>query len=367
MADHQGDNRSVVILTGATGSLGSHLLASFARSPVVGTVVCLNRRSSTPGTVRQREALSSRKLDLTNAESGKLRMLDVNTAEPRLGLSTDEYSWLVGNATHIVHNAWPMSLARPIHTFAPQFQALRNLLDLAREMACTPNPNGRRIGFHTLPLDYPEAKWVCERMLDETLHRYPDSFRPMVMRLGQITGSTLMGIWPSTKHMPMLIKSAQSLQAWPDLEDPLHWIPVDIVAQAMVDLALPELKQSHAGGDCEPDAFPVYHIDNPVGQPWKEMASFIPSALGIPAGRVIPYRHWLGLLHSSSLDRDRDIPAANLMEFFIRDFEHMACGGLILDTARCQQHSKAMALQGPVSAEVKQYIEHWRRTGLQRQ
>ncbi|KAL4784152.1 hypothetical protein BJX76DRAFT_357355 [Aspergillus varians] len=392
LGNEQGENSAVVILTGATGSLGSHLVASFARNPLVRTVVCLNRRSNVAGTVRQSEALSSRMLKLTEAESGKLRMLDGNTSEPHLGLPADEYTWLARNATHIVHNAWPMSLARPIHTFVPQFQALRNLLDLAREMACNYSASGRRIGFQfvssisvvgsaaqqrvleqrvdlgsTLPLGYPEAKWVCERMLDETLHRYPDHFRPMVVRPGQITGSTHTGIWPNTEHMPMLIKSAQSLQAWPDLDGPLHWIPVDVVAQTMADLVLPDLKPSSSQlpGHREPDAFPVYHIDNPVGQPWKEMTLTITSALGIPSDRIMPYQEWLALLRSSPLDRDRDIPAAKIMQFFTRDFEHMACGGLILDTTLSQKHSKAMAAQGPVSAEeVRQYIESWRAIGF---
>ncbi|RDW86990.1 putative polyketide synthase [Aspergillus mulundensis] len=385
----QGHKGIVVIITGATGSLGSHLVASFARNPAVRTVVCLNRRSNTPGSIRQGEALSSRRLELTEAESRKLRMLDGNTSEPHLGLPADEYTWLARNATHIVHNAWPMSLARPIHTFVPQFQALRNLLDLAREMACNLSPNGMRVGFQfvssisvvgsaaqqrvleqrvdlrsSLPIGYPEAKWVCERMLDETLHRYPDHFRPMVVRPGQITGSRHAGIWPHSEHMPLLIKTAQTLQAWPDLNGPLHWVPVDTVAQTMGDLLLPGVDSSSLDKR-EHDAYPVYHIDNPVGQPWKEMTPVITSALNIPSDRVIPYQDFLNLLRSSPLDRDREIPAAKIMDFFTRDFEHMACGGLILDTTLSQQHSAAMAAQGPVTAEeVRQYIKRWREMGF---
>ncbi|KAL4976239.1 hypothetical protein BDW66DRAFT_151186 [Aspergillus desertorum] len=391
----QESSGNVVIITGATGSLGSHLVASFARNPSVLTVVCLNRRSKTPGTLRQSQALSSRKLELTEAESSKLRVLDGNTSEPHLGLPADEYTWLARNATHIVHNAWPMSLARPIHTFVPQFQALRNLVDLAREMACNLSPSGIRVGFQfvssisvvgsaaqqrvleqrvdlrsSLPIGYPEAKWVCERMLDETLHRYPDYFRPMVVRPGQITGSSHTGCWPHTEHMPLLIKTAQTLRAWPDLDGPLHWVPVDTVAQTMVDLLLPGTPSNpnHARATLdkrEPDAYPVYHIDNPVGQPWKEMTPIITSALNIPSDRVIPYQDFLNLLRSSPLDRDREIPAAKIIDFFTRNFEHMACGGLILDTTLSQEHSAALAAQGPITEEeVKRYIQRWREIGF---
>ncbi|KAL2808461.1 hypothetical protein BJX63DRAFT_439371 [Aspergillus granulosus] len=382
---------AVVVITGATGSLGAHLVASFARNPTVRTVVCLNRRSNTPGTIRQRDALSSRMLTLSETETAKLRMLDGATSEPNLGLSAEEYTFLAQNATHIVHNAWPMSLQRPIHTFASQFQAMRNLLDLARIMASNNTNGANRIGFqlvssisvvgsadttrvpesrvplrYTLPLGYPEAKWVCERMLDETLHRYPGHFRPMVVRPGQITGSHEGGIWPHTEHMPMLIKTAQALGAWPDLDGPLHWIPVDTVADTMMDLLLPSPDTFDAdvsGG--EPDAYPVYHIDNPLGQPWKEMNQTITRILGIPSERIIPYADFLHLLQSSKLDRDREIPAAKIMEFFTKAFLHMACGGLILDTARSEEHSVSLAGQGVVSEElVRLYVERWRGMGV---
>jgi acyl transferase domain-containing protein/nucleoside-diphosphate-sugar epimerase/acyl carrier protein len=389
------DDGAVVIITGATGSLGAHLVASFARNPTVRTVVCLNRRSNTPGTIRQRDALSSRMIMLSESETAKLRMMDGATSEPNLGLSSEEYAFLAQNATHIVHNAWPMSLQRPIHTFASQFQAMRNLLDLAREMASSPTrtTSRRRIGFqlvssisvvgsadttrvpetrvplrYTLPLGYPEAKWVCERMLDETLHRYPDHFRPMVVRPGQITGSHEGGIWPHTEHMPMLIKTAQALGAWPDLDGPLHWIPVDTVADTMVDLLLPSDEHfdgEGGGGGREPDAYPVYHIDNPLGQPWKEMNLTITKILGIPSDRVIPYSDFLHLLQTSKLDRDREIPAAKIMEFFTRAFLHMACGGLVLDTSRSEEHSVSLAGQGVVGEElVRLYVERWREMGV---
>ncbi|KAL4804152.1 hypothetical protein BDV18DRAFT_162559 [Aspergillus unguis] len=376
---------AVVIITGATGNLGSHLVASFARNPRVCEVVCLNRRSNVPGVDRQKEALASRRLQLTKAESAKLRILDGNTSEPHLGLAADDYNYLKTNGTHIIHNAWPMSLHRPIQTFVPQFQTLRNLLDLAREMACNNPSSSQRIGFQfvssisvvgaaaqqrvleqrvelgsSLKIGYPEAKWVCERMLDETLHRYPGHFRPMVVRPGQITGAS----WPTSEHMPLLIKTAQCLRAWPDLNGPLHWVPVGTVAQTMADILLPKLPGKKKDKR-EPDAYPVYHIDNPVGQPWKAMTPIITSALDIPPDRVLPYQEFLNLLRSSPLDRDREIPAAKMMDFFTRDFEHMACGGLILDTTLSQQHSEAMSAQGPVSAEeVKGYIKRWRELGF---
>ncbi|KAL7625008.1 hypothetical protein AAE478_004222 [Parahypoxylon ruwenzoriense] len=375
---------AVVIVTGATGSLGSHLIEGFARNPAVKSVVCVNRRTSTPVDKRQNEAFSSRGIELSASSWAKLRVLETDTAKPQLGLSTEEYTWLVHNGTHIVHNAWPMSGTRPVRGFEQQFQALRNLLDLARDIASYRyNDEGFRVGFQlvssigvvghadkarvpeervplgaVLPNGYCEAKWVCERMLDETVCRYPERFRPMVVRPGQISGSRTSGYWNPVEHFAFLIKSAQTLRAWPDFDGVLQWIPVNDVAGTMVDLLCVEKLHNIS------DAFPVYHIDNPVGQPWKEMNPVLADALDISSDRVVPFHDWVKLVRRSPLPAETDNPAARLVDFLDYNFERMSCGGLILDTTKSKQHSSTMAGLGPVSAEVaRRYITAWKTTG----
>lgn len=58
--DARGPSEQCVFLTGATGSLGSHLVAQFAELSDVQSVVCVNQRSSTDVETRQQEAVSSR-------------------------------------------------------------------------------------------------------------------------------------------------------------------------------------------------------------------------------------------------------------------------------------------------------------------
>ncbi len=87
-----------------------------------------------------------------------------------------------------------------------------------------------------LPGGYTEAKWACERMLDETLHRYPQLFRPMVARPWRIAGSTTSGYWNPVEHFAFLMKSAQTLRAWPDFDGVLQWLPVGKCAQVMAEL-----------------------------------------------------------------------------------------------------------------------------------
>jgi acyl transferase domain-containing protein/thioester reductase-like protein/SAM-dependent methyltransferase/acyl carrier protein len=380
------DLGAVVLVTGATGSLGSHLVQKLAENPVVAQVVCLNRRSSSglSPEKRQQEAFLSRGIALSSPGArAKLRVLETDTSQAQLGLPPHEYAWLVQHGTHVVHNAWPMSGTRPVSAFEPQLQAMRNLLDLAREMASRDAAHPVRVGFQfvssigvvgyagesrvlerrvplsaVLPSGYGEAKWVCERMLDETLHRHPSLFRPMVVRPGQIAGSSTSGFWNPVEHFAFLVKSAQALRAWPDLDGVLQWIPVDHCAGVMADL----LKMAAAD---LPDAYPVYHIDNPVGQQWKAMSPVLAAALDIPPHAIIPFKSWIRRVRRSPLLAETENPAARLIDFLDIHFERMSCGGLILDTARAKEHSETMAKEGPVSPELARlYVAGWKTMGF---
>lgn len=235
-----------VLLTGATGSLGSHLVSHFARQSAIQKVVCVNRpRSGSDPMQRQRSALQDRGISMDETAFAKLVVVEMDTSKPCLGLSAQEYDELSSSVTHIVHNAWPMTIARPVRGFEPQFQTMRNLIDLAADVA-SKRPTDFRVGFQfissiatvglyphvtgnclapeermgvacCLPSGYGDAKLVCERMLDQTLHKFPHRFRPMIARIGQIAGSKDSGWWNSAEHMSFLIKSSQTLQSLPDL------------------------------------------------------------------------------------------------------------------------------------------------------
>ncbi|KAL7953269.1 hypothetical protein V8C34DRAFT_321334 [Trichoderma compactum] len=374
---------AAVIVTGATGSLGAHLAQSLAERQDVAMVICVNRQSSVPADQRQAEAFSSRGIALSPSAQEKLRVYESDTSKPQLGLPTQEYAWLVANATHIIHNAWPMSGTRPLKAFEPQLQTMRNLLDLAREIALG-NPKSR-VGFQfvssigvvgyadtsagppipearvpiasVMPSGYTEGKWVCERMIDETLHRYPRLFRATVTRPGQISGSSRSGFWNPVEHFAFLVKSAQALRVWPDLRGRLQWLPVDLSAGVMVDL----LQLEHDG---ETTAYPVYHIDNPVGQLWEDMSPVLTTALDIPPQNVIPFADWIMRVRRSPLSGDEN-PAARIIDFLDGHFERMSCGGIILDTQKAKEHSATMAISGPVSSDIaRAYVASWKAMGF---
>lgn len=382
LVEHPQTTAHCVVLTGATGSLGSHLVAHLANLPSVTTVVCINRttRESEPE-ARQHKALRDRGIHIDTRGLSKLRVLETDTSKPRLGLAGDEYTGLVSSITHIAHNAWPMSGNRPIYRFEAQFQVMRNLIDLCYEANAATSriisfqfissiavvghqplwsgnalvPEERVSIESVLPNGYGDAKYACERMLDATLHQHARHFRAMSVRLGQVAGSSKTGYWNTQEHLSFLVKSSQTLRALPNFDNQLSWTPVDLVAATLSDLLF------RSSG--HPD--PIYHIDNPVRQPWRSMIPVWAAALDIPQSNIISFDEWVRRVRHFPGSVEKDNPAYKLVEFLDSNFLRMSCGGLLLDTTRAKAHSSTLAAAGPVSDEVALgYIQYWKKVGF---
>ena len=97
---------------------------------------------------------------------------------------------------------------------------------------------------------------------------------------------------------------------------------------------------------------PIYHIDNPIQQPWQEMMVTLADALNVPTSNIIPFRDWVTKVRRSPLSIEKDNPAGKLIDFLDDHFLRMSCGGLILDTKKACEHSRTLAAVGPVSDEV---------------
>ena len=372
-----------VLVTGATGSLGSHIIAHLAQLPEIQTVVCLNRLSTTEPTLRQRESLKTKSISLSPTQMLKLEVLEADTSKPMLGLRADIYQRLVSSVTHIFHNAWPMSLTRTVHSYVPQFKVMQNLINLARE-ASAKRPAPFRFGFQfissigiaghhptwtgkalaleepmtvesVLEVGYAEAKLVCERMIEATLQCHKDHFRSMSVRIGQIAGSTKSGYWNPVEHLVSLLRSSQALKLLPDLPGTLSWCPVDHVAATLSELLFSSAANAPR---------PIYHIENPSRQPWREMVDLLANALGVPRSNVVPFDRWLDNVRRYP-GPSTDNPAAQLASFFDADFIRMTCGGLVLDTTKSREHSSTLRKMDAVDQElVMKYIDTWKRAGV---
>ena len=210
-----------------------------------------------------------------------------------------------------------------------------------------------------LPTGYGDAKYICELMLDKTLHLHQDRFRAMTVRLGQVAGSSTSGYWNPTEHLPFVIKSSQTLNALPDFNGVLSWTPVDEVASTLVDLAfIPKYETP----------YPIYHIDNPIRQTWKNMIPVLARSLGIPSTGVIPFEDWVQRVKDHPCPLGGALgenPAISLIDFLDANFLRMSCGGLLLETKRARRHSRTLSAVGPVGdGTTKMFVDFWRETGF---
>ncbi|KAJ5681682.1 Acyl transferase/acyl hydrolase/lysophospholipase [Penicillium maclennaniae] len=326
------DPVALAVRRDAVTDLGEHLVYLLAQLPDVKTVVCLNRENRDEPYTRQLKAMRGKGIRFPEALKPKLVVLQSDSSKPLLGLAKSQYDSLVGSVTHLIHNAWPMSAKRALVGFEPQFQVVRNLIDFASAVSSdkTIVPKQSVDIDSVLTNGYGEAKWGCERMLDKTMQKHPKRFRAMVVRLGQIATSKTSGY---------------TLNALPDVLGTVYWTPVNDIAGTLSDLLL---------ADNTP--YPVYHIENPVGQPWKETNTILADALGIK--NLISFEEWVERVKVAP---QRNNPTASLLDFLDSNYLRMSCGGLGLDVKHTLEHSKPLQAVGPVSEEViRKYIHIWK-------
>ncbi|RAH44773.1 uncharacterized protein BO95DRAFT_474176 [Aspergillus brunneoviolaceus CBS 621.78] len=383
-----------VLITGGTGGLGAHLVAEAALRGDVAQVICLNRSDKRQtARPRQIQALLKRGIVLPFDAQAKIQVFEASTDMARsktLGLTSETYQFLVKHVTHIVHNAWLMHAKWPVRRFEPQLRIMAHLLELSGAISCqrpkdcpvsfqfissiatvghhpirtnTPIVLEDRVNIDSvLPTGYGDAKYICERMVDATLHRHPERFRATIVRLGQIAGSTINGYWNPFEHVPFLLKSSQTLGVLPDLPGTMGWTPADDIARGLLEIL------------CQPETlslYPVYHIENPVRQRWAEVLAVIAVEMGISQdnSRILPFSEWIDRVKHWPRQEDNNAQGANpaylLVDFLESNFIRMSCGGLLMGTAKAREHSPTLARLGPVDESlIRRFVRSWRKTGF---
>lgn len=187
---------------------------------------------------------------------------------------------------------------------------------------------------------YTESKWVGETLLkgiSEELTKAGTPLRTVVVRLGQITGSSGNGAWNTSEQIPTLVKSSAYLGCLPDfnavraapfslvipfrpLAQEASWIPVDAAARAAIDM----LRSSGP-------AFSTYHLTHPRPVHWRTLFTPIAQALGLQS---VAYDVWLRQLRNSSERSEHMLPEQEVAELqrnpalkILEHFEQIYAGG----------------------------------------
>ncbi|KAK9414371.1 putative Carrier domain-containing protein [Seiridium unicorne] len=373
-AKHNHDDKSVVALTGTTGSLGSFLLERLLMDDSVGHIICLNRPSSEDPIERQKRAMRVREIAIPDDAWTKVEVHQTNTAAVRLGLEEAVYEPLAARVTHIVHIAWPMNFKMSLPSFDAAFKSLHNLIELALRARSLQRLRKPRLLFTssistvgnypsvmgeapvpevfvedslcTLGLGYAKAKLVCEKMIERAASEFHE-MEAGFARLGQISGAS-SGYWNADEHFVAVCASSVKVKKLPDLRGTLSWLPVDLAAKAISEIIFSRQPLR-----------PVYHLENPTRQNWEDVIGLLSKELQIPSSSIIPVDDWLSLVESTGEYKN---PARGLAHFLAEDFIKMSCGSVVLDTTNSRSISPTIAGNKSVPEEgIKAYISYWRK------
>lgn len=378
---------AVVLLTGSSGSLGSHILAELARRPQVQRVICLVRKEKgtnappVPGGGGRgqfdRRLLQARGLELSEREWAKVAALEVDPTADRLGLLPAVYAGVQARATHVVHAAWPMNYRMRLRSFRSQLRLLGSLVELAA--GASGPARGRFVFISSIaavaraglsdpgspvpeapvsPADaacgigYADAKLACEKVLERAAATHAGRLEIAAVRCGQIAGARAGGAWNANEQIPMLLRSAQSVGALPRLGGELSWIPVDEAARVVVEVASSSQKPPV-----------VLHVENPVRQPWDGVMKTVGEELGI--AESLPFGEWLDRVQGGGAGEDDELyPVKKLHDFFKHSFRAVACGQVVLGTDVARAYSDTLREMRAVDdATVRSYVSYWKDIG----
>ena len=244
-----------ILLTGATGFLGSHLLAELlARS--ARKVVCLVRCDTPEGGLLRILATAERlQVEL---DSSRIEVVLGNLAEPRFGLTTAAFQELAGRAWRIVHCGARVDWSARFRELAPtNIGGAHEVARLAAAAGGVPIHYVSTLGVYPIGLSreerfaedagvaegellrvpYFQTKWAAERVLEQARDRgVPVTvYRPSLIVSHSRTGAELHA---SQQLLCAFICGTVRMGVVPAVEKALDVVPVDFAAAAIAALAL---------------------------------------------------------------------------------------------------------------------------------
>jgi thioester reductase-like protein len=286
-----------VLLTGATGFLGTFLLKELIRRTSA-RVHCLVRAAdSAAGRARIEKALAAHLL-WDDADAARIVPVCGDLGEPLMGLSEETFTALAGQIDAVYHNGALVDFTYP---YAKLRAANVEGTEAALRLACT----SRTKAFHLVssvavwagrfpvaeedPLEdiaglengYAQSKWVAERLVHEAAGR---GLPVCVYRPPRVVGDTRRGVTNLDDFVARVIKGCAQLGLAPTGHFFDVMSPVDYVAAAIVALSR------------DPRAYQrrVFHLARPRLMSWRTILDYMVDA-GVPL-RMVPYDEWRSAL-----------------------------------------------------------------------
>lgn len=302
-----------VLLTGATGLLGAHLLEELVHRSAAHVVCLVRAPDAAAAAERVRSALAAYRIP--ELDPSRWSAVAGDLASPRLGLDAPRWSALAEDLDAVVHAGASVNWLNVYKKLRePNVLGTLALLELA--MARRRKPLHYVSTISTAPADgdettslsfdqalfgsaYGLSKWIAERHV----HRAGEAGHPVaIYRPGLITGHTARGFGNADDYVHRYLLACARYGRYLDREERLDMTPVDYVSRAVVALLLdaPEgggvyhlcnVERSmtyaelggalvEAGAACAPADYPTFRAlaVQPRDSPLRPLAAYFPES-----------------------------------------------------------------------------------------
>ena len=373
--------RSTIILTGASGALGSQILRILLdeHKDEVESILLLVRAQD-DSTAREKIAQSfhqKRVAGLSEAdfELIQFKAVDLANQDAVEALQLKE----LPNAI-FVHAGWEVNFALGLASFKACLDGTVNLLQAhlssssSRFIFCSTiascldsdktseiQETRARDPSSASAVGYAQAKWVAEQICEKAAACSTGSGHHSVdvVRIGQLCGVRAHGVWNTREAWPLLVKTADEVGKLPDIQQRLDWLPVDTAARALLDLAFskagtPEAQETEGQAS-------IFHLVDPHGKSapsWQQFLEWLKQA-GL---------HFETVSHQEWLDTIREPKPPIQGSALVDIWSKMGSGSQApptIDTSRMQVVSKSFQSSEPLDGKLFAHsVEYWREIGF---
>lgn len=302
----------------------------------VSAVYCLTRREQPKEEIL--DALAKKGLEVMSFRTKKIIALNSALDKPDLGVGKEMLAEMQRSVSLIIHTAWPVNFNLPLANFEPHIQGVYNLIQFSLSVHL-PAPAvvlfcssiSTALGAPTsaideAPLDdlnsalemgYGRSKLIGENIVSNARKSGARSFS---LRIGQVSGHSKKGLWNDSEAIPLMIRSALTLKALPQLDTTCSWIPVDKLACSVLEIAkacsVNTLEDS--GGDATTSQHiddTIYNLSNPRVFTWSDLLDALRRS-GFDF-QTVPFHSWLQMLRDSESRGEETInPAVKLADHY---------------------------------------------------
>ncbi|CAO3614543.1 unnamed protein product [Mucor fragilis] len=363
--------KQVVLLTGATGAVGSFVLRDLLQSDKIKKVYCLVRgREGTDLMGRIRDAFAGRSLDTSLLHPSRVEALPMQLEKARLGFSQRLYKRLKKEVTVVQACAWLLDFNQPVSHYEKNcIVGFYNLIKFAYKET---NP----MHFHLVSsitatakygpvipevpiaydpqvaasFGYGQSKYICEHLM--TYLSQEKKFPCYIERLGQVCGDSVNGAWNTSEQFPaMIVSGGMLLKSMPELTTRIDWVPLDFASHAIAKIMI----DTAADSANAPEA--VYHIVNPNEVLWSDVLEAMKQC-NIQFD-VVPIEQWM-----EALSKREDAPAYKLISFYENSFRDLA-DSPHWNTEKTIQAVPHLGKAPSFNADLlRRYIAYWRKEGF---